>query len=334
MKTTTNLGKRNFRLLFLIFLPFLLFSCKEEEKVKEGIVLSDENTINSSASTSDPANLVRIRTENMDIIMPDTLDAGWTTFRYTNDSDMVHLILFDKLPVVNGRQITIEDMDREVGPVFQNAMNLINQGKQEEGFAEFQKFPQWMGDVEYIGGIGLISPGETAETTLKLIPGHYVFECYVKTGGQFHNVMGMATEVVVTEEDSNANPPEADARVVLSGNRGIEIDGNIKAGPQIVEVTFEDQKTHENMVGHDLHLAKLESNTNMQELETWMDWVDPKGLETSTVPVRFLGGIQEMPAGNKAYVKLDLEPGRYAFISEVPNASQKNMLKVFTVPSN
>lgn len=328
MNSSTNLRRTGSQLLFLFFVFIFTFSCKDEEKKEEEILVGDESSV---VSEDEPENLVTIRTENMDIIMPDTLDAGWTTLRYENESDMVHLILLDKLPTVDGRQIREEDMAKEVGPVFQDAMNLINQGKQKEGFAEFEKFPAWISDVVYTGGIGLISAGETAETTIKLEPGVYLFECYVKTGGQFHNVMGMAKEVIVTNEQSEAQQPEADTRIVLSGARGIEVEGEVTAGPQLVEVYFEDQKAHENMLGHDLNLARIADTTNMKDLEMWMDWVQPKGLETSTVPVTFLGGIQDMPAGNTAYVKLDLRPGKYAWISEVPNASKKNMLKVFTV---
>ena len=333
MNASTHFRRRCSQVLFLFFISVFLFSCKNEKKEDEKIVLTGENSPdqNSTAMQNEPDNLVKIRTENMDIIMPDTLQSGWTTFRYENDSDMVHLILLDKLPVVDGKQIRIDDMLREVGPVFQDAMNLIDQGKAEEGYAQFERFPAWVPQVIYSGGIGLVSAGGTAETTFKLEPGIYVFECYVKTGGQFHNLLGMSTEVVVTPENSEAEEPDADTRITLSGERGIEMDGEITAGPQLVEVYFEDQKAHENTLGHDLHIAKFTDSTDLEGLEVWMDPLQPGGMETSTVPVEFLGGIQDMPGGNTAYVKMDLSPGKYILISEVPNASKKNMLKVIDV---
>jgi hypothetical protein len=38
-----------------------------------------------------------------------------------------------------------------------------------------------------------------------------------------------------------------------------------------------------------------------------------------------------MPAGSKGYFEVDLVPGSYAFISEVPNAKSKNMFQSFEV---
>ena len=328
-----KLLKRCSPFLIILLIPAFLLSCKNEPKSKE-VSYNSELKSSQDKSGNEVADLINIRTENMDIIMPDTLQSGWNTFKYSNDSDMVHLILADKLPIVDGEQIGAEDLETEVGPVFQKGMDLIIQGKQEEGFAEFGKFPKWIGEIKYTGGIGLLSAGETSRVTFKLEPGLYRFECYVKTGGQFHTSMGMYKEVVVTDQESSTTPPSSDITVNLSSDNGIEIIGEIESGPQIVEVNFKDQKVHEHMLGHDLNLVKIDENTEIQELEKWMNWIEPKGLETSTEPAVFLGGIQDMPEGNKAYVNFNLKPGKYAFIAEVPEASKKNMLKVFTVPAD
>ena len=45
----------------------------------------------------------------------------------------------------------------------------------------------------------------------------------------------------------------------------------------------------------------------------------------------FLGGVNNMPAGEKGYFKVNLMPGKYILISEVPNAMTKKMLKTFEV---
>ncbi len=85
-------------------------------------------------------------------------------------------------------------------------------------------------------------------------------------------------------------------------------------------------------MGHDVNLVKLEEGHNLEELEKWMNWTDPKGLITpAPTGVIFLGGVNEMPGGNTGYFTVNLEPGNYAFISEVPNSIQKGMLKTFEV---
>ena len=45
----------------------------------------------------------------------------------------------------------------------------------------------------------------------------------------------------------------------------------------------------------------------------------------------FMGRVNDMPKGNIGYFTATLEPGNYALISEVPNASSKNLLKTFVV---
>ena len=79
-------------------------------------------------------------------------------------------------------------------------------------------------------------------------------------------------------------------------------------------------------------MVKLEDFASEDALEAWMDWSDPKGLITP-VPngVTFLGGVNDMPAESTGYFYVDLKPGKYAFISEIPNSKQKGMFKSFTV---
>ena len=63
-----------------------------------------------------------------------------------------------------------------------------------------------------------------------------------------------------------------------------------------------------------------------------MNWADPKGLiEPAPNAVTFLGYFDDMPSGGKEFFLAKLESGKYALISEVPNASSKNMLKTFVV---
>jgi len=85
------------------------------------------------------------------------------------------------------------------------------------------------------------------------------------------------------------------------------------------------------ILSHDVHLARLEDETDLDALGAWMDWSQPTGLDTPP-PAVFLGGTHEMQAGETAYFTVTLEPGRYAWIAEVPNPASKNMLKSFTIP--
>jgi hypothetical protein len=320
MKSSINYftKSRFFYLFFSLFLITCIQSCKSDKKQEE------EELIEESIDNS-----IEIVTEVMDFQMVDEISSGWNTFRYINKSKETHFFLVDKYP--EGK--TLKNIEEEIGPIFQKGMDLINEGKAEEGYAEFGKLPEWFSEVVFVGGSGLVSPGHTSETTIKLEPGYYIVECYVKmANGVFHSTMSMTKEIIVKEENSNNSPLTANINISISSEEGIVFKDVISKGEQIFSVNFIDQIVHENFVGHDVNLVRLDDSADINALEKWMNWADPKGLITPAPDgVTFLGGVNDMPAGRTGYFKVDLMPGNYAFISEVPSASDKNMLKLFEV---
>lgn len=318
---TENTCYKNWGTIPMMLIAIVLFctqSCK-----------SDKKQNNEAAVAAVPENVIKIVTETMEFQMPDTITSGWNTWRYNNKSTQTHFILIDKYP--DG--ITLDSIKQKVLPVFGDGMTLINEGKTEEGFAEFGKFPQWFSKVEWPGGVGFISPGQTAETTLKLDPGHYFVECYVKMNtGMFHTNMGMIKELVVVAEKSTLKEPQADVAINISSEEGIVFAPPVKAGRHTFSVNYLDQATYDHFLGHDVNLVKIEDDADEKVLEAWMDWRDPKGLlEPAPEGFIFLGGVNDMPKGGKGYFTANLEKGKYALISEVPNASEKNLLKTFVI---
>lgn len=270
-----------------------------------------------------------IVTNAMDFQCQDTLTAGWNTINYQNKSGEVHFLVLEKYPEGKG----VKDAEAKVVPVFQQAMDLIIAGKQDAGFAEFAKLPEWFSKVEFRGGTGLIAPGKTAQTTVKVVPGTYVMECYVKMpDGSFHSSMGMIKQLVFIDSVNETQPPVADVNIEVSEAAGITTADSIKAGKQCFGVTFKDQKLYENFVGHDVHLVRLAADADINKLESWMNWVNPQGL-TSPTPAQFefLGGTQEMPVGNTAYFTANLSPGNYALIAEVPEPAKHKLLYRFSI---
>lgn len=277
---------------------------------------------------------------------PDSTSAGWTTIRLRNETEMVHFAFVARYPEGRG----VADQQEVLAPIFQEGMDLLNAGDPDAAMAKFGELPEWFGEVVFLGGPGLIAAGGTADATAYLEPGTYVIECYVKTGGVFHSVspgpdqLGMVHELTVTADESEAVPPEPTVALTISSEAGIVVDdaagatGNgevdppvaLAAGDHIVSVRFEDQTTHENFLGHDVHVARLTEGTDLDALAAWMDWRTPEGLETPA-PVEFAGGIHEMPAGETGYFSVTLEPGLYVWIAEVPEPASKGMLRTFIV---
>lgn len=325
--------KKEIRIL-MFWIPLLLIgslaSCKNQEKSDlSHHIEMEEKVVMENVALPAFGNLVEVKTTGMNFILPDEIPSGWTTFRYSNESPLTHFMLIDKLPVFEGKQITYDDFEN-IPPVFRDAMDLINTGKTEEGFAEFGRLPEWFPEIIFSGGVGLVSPGETAQTTVYVKPGTYVIECYVKTGGIFHP---MTRQLDVRQDSSNETPPTPTLKMAISREGGIEMPEAPNAGLHTIAVEFKDQSPHEHFLGHDVHLVRLKKDTDLGELNSWMTWTTPEGLNTPS-PVTFIGGAQEMPQGNTAYITVDLKPGNYAWVAEVPDPESKNMLKTFSVPED
>ncbi len=303
----------------LYVLVLLCIGCKNDKK-KPPVITEQQPSIDKS---------IEIITEVMDFQTVDTITSGWNTFKYVNKSKETHFFLLDKYP--EGR--TIEDTKRDIMPPFDKGMDLINHGNMDEAMAAFGKLPEWFSIIVFSGGSGLVSPKHTSTTTVKLDSGYYIIECYVKmANGKFHTSMGMTKELVVLDKDSGHTPPKSTIQIELSSTEGIVFVGEVSSGKQIFEVTFKDQIVHENFVGHDINLVRLEENADLEALEAWMNWATPTGLMTPAPEgVLFLGGTNDSPAGSIQYFEVMLQPGNYAFISEVPKAGEKGMFRHFKV---
>lgn len=273
--------------------------------------------------------------EHLFNLSADSIASGWTTFRFTNASPDDHFAVLWKFPEDKGEYsdpVTFEKWKSNVTVPFQEAMdNIIDpEIEGEAAFAPFGNMPDWYQDVEAFGGPGLTTAGRTSETTVNLVPGRYAIECYVKNEDEeFHSYLGMVEMITVTEESNGASEPEADLEITVSSTRGIEINDNVTPGLQTVAIHFEDQKVYEHMIGHDLHLVRLDGE-DIQTVAQWMNWMVPGAL-VSPAPGTFLGGSQTMKAGDTAYFSIDLEPGEYAWISEVP--AENEMWSTFSVNS-
>ena len=313
------------KILFPIIALFLVVSCKNDTKngdTEEEVMIEVEETL------QEQENVIDIVTRSMEFQMADTIPSGWNTFKYDNRANETHFFRFVKLQ----DSISLEKYKKEVDPVFEEGMDLINEGKPQEGFAAFGKLPQWFNETIPAGGSGLIAPKHSTLTSLKLDPGNYIVECYVKMpNGKFHSTMGMVKQVQVAELDSEMAPPVSTDTIYVRED-GFDFNKGIKKGKHVFMVNVESQKLHENFARTDVNLVRLSNNANLDSLESWMVWYDPKGFITP-VPngVTFLGGFNDAVAGSIGYFQVDLSPGKYAFISEVPNARDKGLWQEFEV---
>lgn len=130
--------------------------------------------------------------------------------------------------------------------------------------------------------------------------------------GELHNVEGMMREINVTESQSEAAQPEADIAITLS-NFEMKIDGDLRSGKHTFSVHVTEHP--EQGFGHNVHVARVNSDTDTQEIQRYMNFMEIDGLQTPP-PVQFIGGMHIIPAGETGYFTAELESGRYLFLSE------------------
>ena len=302
--------KNSRSIAILTILMVVFFSCKSDKKeppiVNDIIEISTDNIIDVVAKDF---------TFQVDSIIP----SGWSTFRMKNTGMMEHFFFLTKLPDT----ITFNDYVYGVGAAFGKSWNAYKDGKVDKGGAYGilgANLPAWYANATSMGGIGMISGGQVGITTMKLTPGNYVMECYIKAAnGQFHSELGMINPITVTNEATKMEPPQPNAEVFLM-NETMELKGELLKGDNILAVNF---KEHPAVgLGNDIHLIKVDENTNMDDVTFWMDWLNIGGL-TSPGPAIFMGGAHEMPVGYIAYFNFNLESGIYALVAETPIGRNK-----------
>lgn len=278
------------------------------------------------------------------------IPSGWTTVDLDNRTGHSHFAYFARLP-----QQAIDDaadvgmplidfyVDTVTGP-FQFFMDTFVPGKtpNPDDLSTYYEsfFPPWFGALEPVGGPGLVSGHTSSSTTVALDPGEYIVECYVKDeNNDFHSYRGMIEHLTVTTAAAGAPEPESTFGISLwtPGNGGIDMPDEVRPGQHVVAVHFEEQQIYSNLVGHDAHLIRFDAETSASDVDGWMNWANPEQLiSNEDEPGTFLGGVQDILTPDlprTAYVHVNLKPGAYAWVAEVPDPAANELLKTFTVPS-
>lgn len=263
---------------------------------------------------------------------PSEISEGWTTFRFVNQSGMIHLAMLDVPPA----GVDASRMKHELVKPYQDYLDALVKGNDEGMQKALGAFPSWVSELYFFGGPGLLSSGHTSEATVNLKPGFYVLECYVKTNGVWHTYnpdpeqLGMVLEIKVVESDVPTSPPPHDATLEIWNDRLVLTKGVLKPGMQRIKVEFIEQQSFENFLGNDVHVIKLNEDGDLRRASEWMDWRKPMGLQTPS-PVTFLGGLNDMPEGSTGYFTVEFSPGDYAFITESPDPINQGLFLRFSI---
>ncbi|MDZ7715324.1 MAG: hypothetical protein U5J95_03845 [Balneolaceae bacterium] len=255
---------------------------------------------------------------------PAELPSGWITFILNNEqAHEIHELSFARLP----ENITYREyLDEYVG-AWEILLEEFQSGEVERsGISERvnELLPSWADGVKYVNARGLVSPGRSAEKTVYLEPGLYAVDCWVKTeDGIIHISNGMTRPLTITDESANSPEPSVENTITLKEDE-IDVNWNAEAGFHSFAVMMEADSLG-NPVHNNIHLIKTDENTDLDKVNTWMDWYKVGGLRTPA-PADFLGGVSTydaIPGKSATYFSLEIdEPGEYAWIVQVPEGEQ------------
>jgi hypothetical protein len=256
---------------------------------------TEEKTPAQNPDTGAP-NVVSLSADEYAFQAPDTVPAGWTTFRMANHGEEIHYGHIVRLD--SGRTV------RELVDAYAEAIRTSGPR------------PKW---VKRFGGPGGTAPGDSSSVTQYIEPGSYVWICPVEDNeGNPHFGKGEFKTFVVSAAGQGvadrAAAPEADVVVRLM-DYSFALDSPLKAGRHTIRVE------NAGVEPHDLVLMKLAPGKTAEDIQTWLNPERARRPDQAGEPppsfeslVTVAGGIAVIAPKMEAFFETDIRPGEYVMV--------------------
>ena len=254
--------------------------------------------------TAEAATLPEITIDAVDYsyTTPETIVAGWVRVILTNSGQEPHHVQFLRL----NDGVTVEQ--------FEDAL------KQGEGPA--------LAMTKQVGGVGAVHPGGTAQAVLNLPTGEYVILCFIPSPADkvAHHAKGMIKSLTASDGDNQAAEPTASLTVQLKDFM-FDLPDSLPAGNTVIKVINEGPEPHE------FNILRLEEGKTVEDVVKFLN-----GEAGGPPPFAPVGGMNGLDVGLSGYAELDLAPGNYVAICNIPSPKGNGaphfmlgMVKEFTV---
>jgi hypothetical protein len=278
-----------------------LCACSKEAPKTDSTAVAQSGVATTPAASYDPTSrTVTVIAKDFAFEAPDSVPAGWTTFRMLNQSANIHHAQIVRLD--SGK--TFADVEASLkgppGPP-----------------------PAWVVDV---GGPNAPNPQGESNATIELQPGNYVMLCFVDIPDKApHFMKGMVRPLKVTAASGPSSAPVPDIVVSLSDYAFTVKSGTLSTGKHIVQVVNDGPQVHE------LELVKLEPGKTTKDFLAWMAKPESAG------PADAIGGVVGIAKNGSNFFDVELSTGNYVLICFVPDKNDgkshyhHGMIKEFTV---
>lgn len=244
---------------------------------------------------------IKIEAADYSYAAPEKVITGWVRIILTNSGTEPHHVQFLRL----NDGVTLKQ--------FEDAL------KQAEGPA--------LAMTKQIGGVGAVHPGGTAQAVLNLPAGEYVILCFIPSPADkvAHHAKGMLKSLTVSDGDNQAAEPTASLTVQLKDFM-FDLPDSLPAGKTVIKVTNEGPEPHE------FNIMRLEDGKTKEDVLQFL------GGAGGPPPFAPIGGMNGLDIGLSGYAELDLAPGNYVAICNIPSPKGNGaphfmlgMIKEFTV---
>lgn len=235
---------------------------------------------------------------------PQTIGAGWVRVVLNNSGAEAHHVQFLRL----NDGVTVQQFEDALSKAEGPALAMTKQ----------------------MGGVGAVHPGGSASAVINLPAGEYVMVCFVPSPGdhEAHYAKGMIKSLTVqAAAAASAAEPKADMSVRLK-DFAFGMPDTLPAGPHTIQVVNDGPEPHEFNI---LQLADGKTAVDV------LQFLNGAGGPPPFAPV---GGMNGLDVGVTGYAELDLAPGHYVAICNIPSPKAEGhphfalgMIKEFTVSS-
>ncbi len=262
---------------------------------------------------------ITIGAEDFAFALPDTIVGGLVQFDLVNYGQEDHHAQFLRLN------------DGVSRAQFDSLFAVVMEAVPTEGDVAFLRLFEI---ATVAGGPAVISPGGRTDVAMELAAGEYIILCFIPSpDGVPHLAKGMTRWLTVTAPtDAAPEPPVAAGRVDMVDFAFAELPA-MDSGRVVLQVTNSGAEPHE------MAVLRLEGAPLEQVLQMFTEPPPSGGAPPpGPPPFRFMGGLQAIMPGQRAWVTLDLPPGDYALICFIPSPANDGqphaalgMVRAFTI---
>jgi len=238
-------------------------------------------SFNVHAATDVGPNVVNVVAKEFQFDMPDTIPAGPTLFRLSNEGHQLHHVTLVKLE--QGK--TVADFTAAMaGPP-----------------------PAW---AVFVGGPNTPTPQHgQVEDVVDLAPGNYAVICIIPDAdGKPHMMKGMTKALTVTPATKVGAMPQSDVTLTLDDYK-FAFSTPITPGKHALHIVNHAKQMHEAV------MFRLEPGKTGEDIAHWVE----SGMQ-GPPPAAPVAGISPMGSDKDNTLLVDLSAGNYALLCFVPDA--------------